>query len=38
MYRKSIGIKNKDVDSADRYDVFLVFLSEYLYNKYKEIQ
>ncbi len=38
MHRQGIRIDFEDMDSEDVYDVFLVFLSEYLYNKYKEIQ
>lgn len=37
MHRQGIRIDFEDMDSEDVYDVFLVFLSEYLYNKYKEI-
>lgn len=38
MHRQGIRIDFEDMDSEDVYDIFLVFLSEYLYNKYKEIQ
>lgn len=34
MHRQGIRIDFEDMDSEDVYDVFLVFLSEYLYNKY----
>lgn len=32
MHRQSIRIDFEDMDSEDVYDVFLVFLAEYLYN------
>ena len=38
MHRQGIRIDFEDMDSEDVYDVFLVFLSEYLYNKCAEIR
>ena len=32
MHRQGIRIDFEDMDSEDVYDVFLVFLAEYLYN------
>ena len=32
MHRKGIRINFEHIDSEDAYDVFLVFLAEYLYN------
>lgn len=32
MHRQGIRIDFEDMDNEDVYDVFLVFLAEYLYN------
>ena len=32
MHRQGIRIDFEEMDSEDVYDVFLVFMSEYLYN------
>ena len=38
MHRQGIRIDFEDIDSEDAYDIFLVFLPEYLYNKCAEIR